>query len=62
MKVIQTIQSTNLLGSTPPNEPVEVIYYSGDCLSDAMSAVVMAMADVAKPDRHYSILSVHFEL
>ncbi len=57
MKVIQTIQSTSLDG----NEPVEVCFYTGDSVAQAMGAMAQAVADLERPDRWFRILSVRLE-
>jgi len=57
MKVIQHIQST----MTPSEPPVNVTYYSGDSLAQAMGAVAQAMTDVERPDAWFKVLAITVE-
>ena len=53
-KVVQTIQSREI----DNNAPVEVSFYTGRSLAQAMSAMGSAAADCQDEDKYYTVLSV----
>lgn len=63
MKVIQTIQSTDPFGTGAVEPPAEVVYYTGDSLAQAMSAMVDAAASSEdNSGKFYRVLSVNLHI
>ena len=54
MRVIQNIQAVDI----DNNEPVDVVYYTGDDLVQALSAIVSAAATYGDDTKYYNVLSV----
>jgi hypothetical protein len=57
MRVIQ-----NITGLSDTGETIDVDYYTGDSLAQAMNAMVMAAAASESRDKWYKVNSVRLEL
>jgi hypothetical protein len=61
MKVIQTIQSLDPFNTGKIEPPVEIPYYTGDSLAQAISAMVQAAA-ADEDEKFFHVLNVRLDL
>lgn len=57
MKVTKTVQS--IKGA---DEPVEIIYYTGESFAQVTSALAMIVAEVEEGSDYFKTLAIHVEL
>ena len=52
----------NITGNSPTGETIDVNWYNGDSLAQAITAMAGAASDAERPDPWYTINSVRLEV